>query len=578
MTVKVSDYIVSPLAMGTDANYECVKSGKTMLRRYEHGWGLPEPFVASMMDGRVLAGACRAEGISGSHTRFERMAILAAARALRGTGIAPDGKRVLFIIATTKGNIELLDGRQGEAYPPSCLLLTEAARRITSWFHNPNDPLVVCNACVSGLTAQIEAMRALESGECDYVVVIGADVLSPFVVSGFQSLKAVSDEPCRPFDDERLGLNLGEAAACIVYAGEGASGQNRWYAEAGAVRSDASHISTPSKTAEGACRALKAVLDPRDVSEIAFVNVHGTATMYNDEMEAVALGRMGLGALPAFGLKGYYGHTMGASGVLETLIAMKALDDHVVPATKGFANLGVSRRVGVSATQRAVSGTAFLKMMSGFGGTNAALLFRKGSKAAGAGGAAARAERADVAHTVRLTESTVLVDGRTVGAEGRGMSMLRSLYHRYVGDYPRFYKMDPLCKLGFVASELLLGAEAEADGVPRFGEREDRAVVLVGRSASLCADEAYMETIRRRDEYYPSPSAFVYTLPNIVAGEIAIRNKYHGETSYFVQDSPDAALHLMRRALGGTGTGSVVGGWIDVENENRFEATLYIIK
>ena len=582
MIAKLADYIVSPLGMGTRANYEAVKAGQTRLRRYEGLWGLPEPFVASLMDDALLATACQTEGIDIlRYTRFERLVILAAVCALRDTDIRPESEEVLFVLATTKGNVDLLDERQGSSWPSGHLGLTEAARQVAGWFRNPNEPLVVCNACISGMDAQLEAMRALESGRCRQAVVIGADVLSPFIVSGFQSLKALSAEPCRPFDEDRIGLNLGEAAACVVYglvdeASEVAS--RCWSVVDAAVRNDAYHVSSPSKTAEGACCALRSVLAEKDLSGLAFVNVHGTATLFNDEMEAVALDRMGLSDLPANGLKGYFGHTLGAAGVLETLISMEALDDGMVLATKGFEHPGVSRRINISAAHRPVTGSAFLKMMAGFGGCNAALLFCKGGTipvVPSVRTSEVGPERA--AHTVHLTEREAVLDGRSLPVEGQGQALLKSLYHTYVGDYPKFYKMDPLCKLGFLASELLLQAEVAVEGFPRFQSREDRAVVMVGRSASICADRAYQQTIRSADDFYPSPSAFIYTLPNIVAGEIAMRNHYHGETTYLLRETPADVHSLLSQALRAPGTHSVLGGWLDVADPDRFEATLYII-
>ena len=579
MIVKVSDYIVSPLALGTRANYVLVKAGQTRLRRYECLWERVEPFVASRMEEETLAEACREEGIEAErYTRFERMALLAAIRALRETDVCPDSDQVLFVLATTKGNIELLDPRSDRSYPRERLSLLESARQVTGWFHNPNTPLVVCNACVSGLDAQLEAVRALESGRYRYAVVIGADVLSPFVVSGFQSLKAMANECCRPFDEDRNGLNLGEAAACVVYGREEKEAcPDSWQVAGGAIRNDAFHLSGPSKTAEGAYRALKTVLDRWETSGLAFVNVHGTATLFNDEMEAMALDRMGLDALPAFGLKGYFGHTMGAAGVLETLISMEALDDGIVPATKGFERLGVSRPINVSPVCREARGNAFLKMMSGFGGCNAVMLFRKGGDPQVSRFAGPSIGDVRVAHTVLLTSRQVVVDGEPLVVEGQGMALLKELYRRFVGDYPKYHKMDPLCKLGFLASELLLDAESRAAGTPRFVPREDRAIVLVGRHASICADRAYQETIQRADDYFPSPSAFIYTLPNIVTGEIAIRNQYHGETAYFAQATSGQAEPLLANAFRDPDTRSVIGGWIDMADPDHFEVRFSVI-
>lgn len=581
MIVKLSDYIVSPLALGTQANYQCVKAGMTRLCLHQGVPGPPEPFVASVMPDDVLSRACQETGLpQDGYTRFEQMAILAAARALQGVAVDPQSPRVLFILATTKGNVGLLgdpDATPGDL--ARHLPLTEAALRVSQWFRNPNAPLVVCNACISGLSAQLEACRALASRRCDYAVVIGADVLSPFVVSGFQSLKAMSGRLCRPFDEDRTGLNLGEAAACVVYGRAEAcvGGWPAWCVVRGAVRNDACHVSSPSKTAEGAYRALRAVCRDEDLSHLAFVNVHGTATLFNDEMEAVAIDRMGLSACPLNGLKGYFGHTLGAAGLLETLISMAAADDHTVLATKGFEHPGVSRQVSVSGHHREARGQAFVKMMSGFGGCNAALLFARQEEGQ-MSGLSTDVPPVRQAHVVRLTERGAVVDGRPLQADGQGMALLKSLYHTYINDYPKFYKMDPLCRLGFVASELLLQAEAEATGTPRFAECEDRAVILVGRSASACADRAYQATIREADNYYPSPSSFIYTLPNILAGEIAIRNHYHGETSYLVQDRPDQVETLLLQAFQDPGTRSVLGGWIDIDSTEAFEATLYLIK
>ena len=141
---------------------------------------------------------------------------------------------------------------------------------------------------------------------------------------------------------------------------------------------DAHHISNPSKTAEGCYRALRAVTADVPKEEIAFINVHGTSTLYNDEMEAVAVARAGLQDVPLNSLKGYYGHTMGAAGVLETVLSMQALDDRMVLATRGFEELGVSRPVHLSEQNETATGRYFVKLLSGFGGCNAAMLFRKG--------------------------------------------------------------------------------------------------------------------------------------------------------------------------------------------------------
>ena len=217
------------------------------------------------------------------------------------------------------------------------------------------------------------------SRQYDAAVVIGADVLSPFIVAGFQSLKALSDEQCRPFSANRKGLNLGEAAATVVYqvADDNSDG---WRMLAGAVRNDANHISGPSRTGEGSYRALLSVLGSSKLtaSDLACLNVHGTSTLYNDEMESIAINRAGLNAVPVNAMKGYYGHTLGAAGVLETLLSMRAVEEGKVPATRGFDELGVTNPVLVSSESFDTQKRAFVKLLSGFGGCNAAAVFCNG--------------------------------------------------------------------------------------------------------------------------------------------------------------------------------------------------------
>ena len=176
---------------------------------------------------------------------------------------------------------------------------------------------------------------------------------------------------------------------------------------------------------------------------------------------------------------------------------------------------------------------------------------------------------------VYINPETVMLNGKTLEHNEKGSALLTELYRTFVGDYPKFFKMDTLSKLGFVASELLL----QSEGQPRFEPCEDRAVVLFNRSSSLQADTAYQETIQDPENFYPSPAAFVYTLPNIVTGEIAIRNKYYGETSFMVlpENNPQIMAQQLQKAFLDPMTTSIIGGWLDCTDENHFEAELYIL-
>jgi 3-oxoacyl-[acyl-carrier-protein] synthase-1 len=371
----IADNVVSPLGVTSAANYEAVKAGRSGLVRYEGMGNITTPFVLSRIDRDVVDGLCSNLGIeTKAYTFFEKMVLASAAQAVRDAGIDARSERVLFIFSTTKGNVSLLGDAQG--FPSDRVLLGVAARQVTAWMGNPNPPIVICNACISGVVAQIEAMRALRSGKYDYAVVTGADEQSPFIISGFLSFKAMSDAPCRPFDKDRKGLNLGECAATVVLEVTDAVSEG-WELKTGAIRNDANHISGPSRTGEGSYLALREVLKECSMDDLAFVNVHGTATAYNDEMESIAIYRAGLIDVPVTGLKGCYGHTMGAAGVVESILSMYAVQDGTVLATRGYSECGVSYPVNVSAECRKTTGNSFIKLLSGFGGCNAALLYEK---------------------------------------------------------------------------------------------------------------------------------------------------------------------------------------------------------
>lgn len=567
MAYIIADNIISPLGETSEDNYLSVKSGRSGIRAYESGTcNIPEGFNASLL-----------------FEDFETLALKSAQKAIGNAQLELKGKRTAFILSSTKGNIE------------ENISLADSAQRIASQLGIDSKPIVVCNACISGLSALILGNRLIDSGLYDAAIVCGCDTPRQFILSGFQSLKALSPEPCRPFDMERMGLNLGEAAATLILSKNPLQG-NSWRMGDGFIRNDAFHISTPSKTADGLYLSLQRTLESftKEISSaceqidmkahLAFINAHGTATLFNDQMESVAIGRAGLSDLPANAYKSFWGHTMGAAGILETIISMKAIDDDTILGTRGFSELGVSGKMNICAENRPTDKKGFIKMLSGFGGCNATIW------------AAKCPERENIAlsqkeqlhreftttHTIRITPEEVILDQRKIweGKEELGEqegrehhSLLTSLYKQMIGDYPKFYKMDGLSRLGFVASEILLNAEK--------GEtEEERAIIFFNHSSSIASDRNYKESIKDKDNYFPSPSIFVYTLPNIVTGEIAIRNHFHGETSFFILPDKDERLmeEILQASCRDDQSKSFLTGWIDYEDERHFEADLKIKK
>ncbi len=552
MAYIIGHNILSPLGSTSVDNYKAVKEGHSALSACSTGSrGVPEGFCASLFS-EAQNNDIAVSGL----TLFESSIVVSAEKAIIDSGISvSDGKTVL-IISTTKGNTDLVSP-------------ADSAKRIAKKLNIPTEPIVVCNACISGLAAVILGKRLIEAGSFDYAVVCGADRQGKFIISGFQSLKALSPEECRPFDIERLGLNLGEAAATVVMSRE-KHDEDDWNIVSGAIRNDAYHVSAPSRKGEGLYRALNYIVADKSKERLAFVNAHGTATMFNDQMESVALQRMGYTDIPVNALKGYFGHTMGAAGILELVLSMLAANDGYVIGTRGFEELGVSGNIMVSANGCHTDKRDFIKMLSGFGGCNAAVWVSKDMTDDVAG----YKTKFCCKHSVKITPDSVSVDGKDIEKEGNGKTLLTNIYKTRIGGYAKFYKMDGLSRLGFIASELLL----QTEDVERFKEREDRATVLFNHSSSVDSDRKYMESIVDAENYFPSPSVFVYTLPNIVTGEIAMRNKYYGETSFYIlPDKNEKLMHsILQTAFSDKKTTSIVCGWIDYIDDGNFVADIGI--
>lgn len=567
MAYIIADNIISPLGETSEENYLSVKAGRSGIRAYEPGTcNIPEGFYASLL-----------------FEDFETLALRSAQKAIANAQLELKGKRTAFILSSTKGNIE------------ENISLADSAQRIASQLGIDAKPIVVCNACISGLSALILGNRLIDSDLYDAAIVCGCDTPRQFILSGFQSLKALSPEPCRPFDMERMGLNLGEAAATLILSKNPIQG-NSWRMGDGFIRNDAFHISTPSKTADGLYLSLQRTLESftKEISStckqidmkehLAFINAHGTATLFNDQMESVAIGRAGLSDLPANAYKSFWGHTMGAAGILETIISMKAIDDDTILGTRGFAELGVSGKMNICAENRPTDKKGFIKMLSGFGGCNATIWAAKSPERENIALSQMEQQNREftTTHTIRITPEEVILDqqklwegkkelGKQEGQEHH--SLLTSLYKQMIGNYPKFYKMDGLSRLGFVASEILLNAE-------KGDMDKERAIIFFNHSSSIASDRNYKESINGKDNYFPSPSIFVYTLPNIVTGEIAIRNHFHGETSFFILPDKDERMmeEILQASCRDAQSKSFLTGWIDYEDERHFEADLKIKK
>lgn len=316
--------------------------------------------------GQAHAGSAFAAGMD---RRLEDELVKCAALCLGNSRV--DRSRTGVIISTTKGEIGALEkGRPDEA------LLPLLARRFSERTGLP-EPIVVSNACASGTLAIKLAADLISAGRYDHVLVLGGDLVSEFTLSGFAALHALSPGPCRPFDRTRDGVSLGEAVAGLVLTKDRSvlnEVMGRYLG--GGMGNDANHISGPSRTGEGLVRAVEAALRQSGIerSTIGHINAHGTGSDYNDRMEAVAFGRLILEGVPTNSHKGYFGHTLGAAGVLETVLALEAMRRSELPASLGAHDLHDLPPLNVLQRNGKPASHILLKTSSGFGGCNAAIL------------------------------------------------------------------------------------------------------------------------------------------------------------------------------------------------------------
>lgn len=336
-----------------------------------------KPFYSSLIDTDKLETEFSVFESKIKYTRLEQMMITSLSNSIKKSGLNISD-RVGLIIATTKGNIDVLDANS--SFSKERAYLNELGNQVGSFFGFKNEPIVVSNACVSGILAIAVAKRYISQGVYDHMFVVGGDVVTEFILSGFNSFQAMSDEICRPYCKTRKGINIGEVAASVLITSDKNYLNNDSVEVLGEGScNDANHISGPSRTGEGLFRSIKSALKQAQLSsiEIDYISAHGTATNYNDEMEAIAFNRHNLSTVPLNSLKGYFGHTLGASGLLETIVGMHSLKNNTLYSSLGFQELGVSEPINVIQKTTPKQLNVFLKTASGFGGCNTAILFKK---------------------------------------------------------------------------------------------------------------------------------------------------------------------------------------------------------
>ncbi len=358
---------ICPLGNNLKDIFKEMATGNTGIRQVDDPFGL---------GGREFLGMIPEDLIfENESTKLRSMIASSMAETLNGLKDPSilSSKDTRVILCTTKGEVDKLENEGADHAQ-----LYRLSNFLKEKYHLSHTPLIVSSACISGLLGVINAARLIRQGKAEQVVVIGADLVTKFTLSGFISFYATASSPSKPYDKSRDGINLGEAAASVIVGRDSSiftkiSGKYL----GGASANDANHISGPSRTGEGLVRSIeKAFAEAgKPADKIDFISAHGTATAFNDEMEAIAFDRLAMNDIPLNSMKGYFGHTLGAAGLLESLLGLESLKNDTLLQSLGFVNAGVSKKVNVLRNNLEGNFKSMLKTSSGFGGSNAAAIF-----------------------------------------------------------------------------------------------------------------------------------------------------------------------------------------------------------
>ena len=373
MDVIIKDFgVVTPFGIGPDSLWENLAYGKSAIAPCER-------FDVSMFDCKSASILPEIPGQFIKNTSLIWNLITPLQEQIK------EWDCDVLILATTKGDIDLLENAllAGKCNStdklPDELTLDSFRTRCADFLAIP-DSILVSAACASSNSALAVGAEMLLAGRAKRICVVGVDIVSKFVFSGFSALQALSSANfAKPFDRDRDGLIPGEACGAVLLTCEPRNDDK--YSRAGTLlgwggAADANHITGPSRDGSGLVAAIQKAVDCAELNPatVGAIAAHGTATRYNDAMEMHAFRTLFNISKPTFSVKGALGHTMGASGILETIISLLALKHGFIPPTTGFEIPDELSEGWVSAESANFATPFILKTNSGFGGVNSALL------------------------------------------------------------------------------------------------------------------------------------------------------------------------------------------------------------
>lgn len=340
--------IVSALGIGVDENKKALMAGETGVSKLE--------LIPSVHQGVIPVGEVKYSSetlqklIKDSSKKISRtatLAVIAAQEALHTAGISKDELQeynVGVISSSTAGGM-----RESEKFFKGFLAGnntsnfieahdgTDATEQIMEYLGLSGFHTTINTACSSSANAIILGARMIKNGMLDMAIVGGSDALSKFTINGFNSLLLLDPEQCKPFDDRRIGINLGEGAGYLILESEKTLNARKQQAKAilsgYAITNDAYHPSATSPVGTGLQQSMEQAITMAGITkeDIHYINAHGTATPNNDLTEGMAMKQFFEDKVPPFSsTKSYTGHCLAAAGSIETIFSILAMQQNCV--------------------------------------------------------------------------------------------------------------------------------------------------------------------------------------------------------------------------------------------------------
>ena len=475
------------------------------------------------------------------YSRTTLLGAVAVKQAMADAGISADmlvGKKVVLISGTTVGGMDvteriLTDMRDALQTPytqqPSpvdyvkrhdCGSTTNEIAQICGL---DCEVCTISTACSSAINSIIVGCEMLRSGEADIVIAGGSEALSKFHLNGFNTLHILDTEVCRPFDVTRVGLNLGEGAGFVVLQKDKANGKA--YIGGYGNKCDAFHQTASSDNGEGAYLAMREALESSgiDKSQIDYINAHGTGTPNNDPSESVALKRIFGDDIPLLSsTKGFTGHTTSASGSIETVICVLAMQNNFVPVSYGFSLVDEACILPFEGDDKQHRMDYVICNSFGFGGNDSSLLLMREAKDCSM--ASAKIPELEIAADITIDSMEQLAD-----------------YKEYISP-KEGRRMGKLMKAATLTS---LKALREA------GIECPDAIITATANGMLETSEKFLVDMVDNGEETLSPTLFMQSTHNTIGSAIAIRTQCHGYNITYTQgkDSMKWALRDAERLI-----------------------------